>query len=345
MTTVLITGIGGSIGIDVARSLRRDPSIRLIGADANPWGRRQAGGLVDELVDLPRADRDPAGFADAFDAAVARLGIDFAFVNPDPELESLAAIQRGVACPSTMPAIDKVAICIDKARTVAAVADPALFPATVEVRGEADIDRAFAELSPPLWMRAAVGPGGRGSLPVEDAAEARAWIRYWSRRKGKDWVWVLQELLPGRNLNWTGVYVGGRLVCQAAMERLRYFLGDAAASGVSGQVAQCATVDPGGLREVADRVVRAIEPEPHGVYSVDLREDRDGKPRLTEVNPRLAGRPWLYTHAGVNVPLAIVRAFLGRDPGDAVAATDLEVGLHLYRQLDLEPVVGRPEES
>ncbi len=338
--SVLITGIGGSIGIDVARSLRADADVRVIGCDANEWGLRQTRSLVNVAALVPRADREPRAYLDALRGLVAAHEVGFAFVNPDPELESLAALGENLPCASSMPPIETVGVTLDKARTVARAGEAGAFPATVEVASEAGLAAAFAELGSPLWMRSAVGAGGRGSLVVEDADEAGAWMRYWNRR-GKDYQWVLQEYLPGANINWTGIYVGGQLVVTAAMERLAYFLGGTTASGVSGQVSRCGTVDPAAYRELCDRVVRALDASPHGVYSVDLRHDAHDQPRVTEVNPRLAGRPWLYTNAGVNLPLAAARAFTGAPIGDAVATSGLALGLELYRQLDVDPVVGR----
>ena len=343
--TILISGIGGSIGIDVARSLRRDSSLRLVGTDANPWAQRQTVGLVDRSVLLPRADRQPEAYHRSLCELIAEESVDFAFVNPDPELEGLAGMRATLPCPTSMPPIDTVAVSLDKASTVARVGQDDAFPATLALDGddvEADVRRAFDTLGAPLWIRARVGASGRGSLTVETPAEALAWIAYWNSR-GKEYGWVLAEFLPGANINWTGLYVEGELRVSAAMERLRYFLGAAAASGVSGQVAQCATVAPEPYREVCDRVIRALDDRPHGLYSVDLRHDRDDRARVTEVNPRLAGRPWLYTNAGVNLALAAARALTGQDIGDAVGADGLAVGMQLYRQLDIEPVVGFPE--
>lgn len=73
-----------------------------------------------------------------------------------------------------------------------------------------------------------------------------------------------------------------------------------------------------------------------------LPADALGASRVTEINPRLAGRPWLYSNAGINLPLAAVRAMLGLPLGDALAPGGLAVGLHLYRQLDVEPTIGYP---
>lgn len=342
MTTVFITGIGGSIGVDVCRSLRADTSLRVVGGDASPWGLKIGERLCDATVPLPRSDRDPLAFADALDKAIARAGAEFVFVNPDFELNALAVAGRLPRCAHALPPPRVIGATLDKSATVAAVGGAAELPRSLEIAEVGEVDKAFGALGNPLWLRASIGAGGKGAIQVASAAEARAWIEYWTAR---GWTnrWLFSEFLPGRNLNWTGLYVDGELVATAAMERLRYFLADAAPSGVSGQVSLCATVDPQPLAAIGDRVVRALDPAPQGFYSVDLREDKQKAPRVTEVNPRLAGRPWLYTSAGVNLPLAAVRALRGQPLGDARADGGLALGLHLYRQLDVEPTIGFPE--
>ncbi|HKI87279.1 MAG TPA: ATP-grasp domain-containing protein, partial [Thermoanaerobaculia bacterium] len=266
-------------------------------------------------------------------------GSDFVFVNPDPELEALATIKRTPCRPHPIPSIAVTAICLDKAATVEQSRSSRDFPRTFPIHSSDDVERAFSELDTPIWLRATIGPGGRGSLPVSRPEEVDFWTTYWQRQGRRD-QWVLQEYLPGRNLNWTGLFHRGTLLASAAMERLRYFLGNATVSGVSGQVALCATVDPQEVEEVARRVVTRLEREPSGLYSVDLRLASDGNPKVTEINPRLAGRPWLYTNAGINLPLASVRALTGLDPGDALDSNGFRIGLHLYRQLDVEPIFG-----
>lgn len=346
-TTVLVTGIGGSIGIDVARSLRRDApdSIRLLGSDSSEWGRRLGRRFCDEVVELPRADREPLAFAEALNQAIRTLGVDYSFINPDPEIEALVGLGRAPAGVHSLPGIDLAARCIDKAATVeAATGGRDLFPATRRLEAVDDVDEIFRELGSPLWLRATVGPGGRGSLPVREPGEVRAWVDYWSRRE-REHEWVLQEFLPGRNINWTGIFDDGKLVAQAAMERLSYFLAAPTVSGISGQVALCATVDPMLFAPSCRRALESLVSKPTGLFSVDLRGDEEGAFKITEINPRLAGRPWLYTAAGVNVALEAVRTALARPVGRETANQELALGLHLYRQLDVEPVIGYPDDD
>lgn len=343
MKRVWITGIGGSIGIDVARSLRADPSLHLIGSDGDPRVLKQVGHLVDEVKLLPRADKQPVEFRKALAEALKNCEANFVFPNPDAELEALAECEE-LPCPSSMPPFKTSGILLDKSKTAKVSALTSEFPKTFEVGRDGTLEEGFKELKAPLWMRATIGASGRGSLEVSEVEEARAWIAYWDKR-GREDKWMLQEFLPGKNINWTGLYCKGRLVVQAAMERLAYFLGGSAPSGVSGQVSRCVTIDPKPFEESCERVIGSLDATPHGVYSVDLRYDRDGKPRITEINPRLAGRPWLYTNAGLNLPLATVRAL--SEPAQSVEASteDLQIGVHLFRQLDIEPLILHPEET
>lgn len=345
MTTALVTGIGGSIGIDIARSLALDPRIRVLGCDASEVALRMTASLVYDAVLVPRADRNPDDYLRALECVIDEREVDYVFVNPDPELAVIAECGEEMPCAVSFPRGPEVlGICMDKARTaerlmdaVVADAGEALCPATVEIDGPDDIDRAFELLEGPLWLRARSGPGGRGSLIVECPGEAKAWIDYWRRRDRRD-RWMVQEYLPGVNANWTAVYRDGSCVADAAMHRTGYFLSDVAPTGVTGQVSECVTVDPGSYRERCDRAVRALVAEPEGIFSIDLREDRAGVPRVTEVNPRLAGRPWLYTRAGLNFPLSAVGSAT-RVEAPGPDALSLRPGVRLHRQLDIEPLV------
>ena len=91
-----------------------------------------------------------------------------------------------------MPPIETVAVTLDKARTVAALNMPGLFPATFELGKDGTLEQCFDAMKPPFWLRSAIGAGGRGSLVVESIDEARAWMDYWNRRE-RDYAWVLHE--------------------------------------------------------------------------------------------------------------------------------------------------------
>lgn len=334
---ILVTSAASSPGIDIARSLRRDPGLEVVGADAAPHGRAMAGRICHRTISLPVAAENPEAYADALDEAAADA--DFLFLSLDAEVEALVGIDRVPACPTPVP-FRCARVILDKERTAAALPD-ALVPATARVEGAEGLADALERVPPPVWLRPATGTSGQGSLRVDGVEEGRAWMEFW-RRRGLEAAWMVQEFLPGRNVNWTGLYRDGELLAAASMERTAYFLAKVSVSGITGQVSRCETVELPAFSEASRRAVAALDPAATGLYSVDLRGDVDGAPRVTEVNPRPAGRPWLYTEAGANLPLAAFRALTGRAIGDAVAPGAPEIGVRLHRQIDVEPLVERP---
>ncbi len=280
MTTVLVSSCGGSPGIDMARCLRQDPTLRIVGADASPWGRRLGERFCDEVVSLPSAGADAGAYVDALCEAAA--GVDFVFVGLDLEVAALSQVGRPLPVPSALAPLPVLDLLLDKARTQAAGAGSGAFPATRTFRDPAQLEAIFEALGSPLWIRPCVGTSGKGSLAAADATEARRWLAAWGA-SGEPWM--AQTLLPGRNFNWSAVFVEGQRVACASMERLSYLLADLVPTGVTGQVKLCSTVREPEVDAVAERAVRAIDDRPHGVYSVDLRGDADGAPRVTENQP------------------------------------------------------------
>ena len=336
MTRVLVTSVGGCPAIDVVRCPCRDATLTLVGADAGAWGRELGRRICDEVVGLPSASVDPGGFVDAL--TEASRGMDFVFLCQDPEIEAVARMGVGLDTPSALPPVTVLPNLLDKEATRRVARADELFPRTVALERD-DVARAVHDVRLPAWLRPRTGSGGAGSLKVETAEDALGWISYWERR-GREVAWVLHEYLPGRNLNWSGVFARGALVAAGTLLRHSYLLASVSPSGISGQARWLESVVDEAAATASERVVRALDAQPHGVYSVDLKEDLEGRPRVTEVNARLAGRPLLLAAAGVNLPLAALRALSGRDPGDALEPGGCRAGVHMYRQVDVDPLVG-----
>jgi carbamoyl-phosphate synthase large subunit len=265
--------------------------------------------------------------------------VDFVFLGLDLEIAALAEMGRELPVPTALAPLRVLPVLLDKAETERVGRNTGVLPRTVRFQGADAVESVFSQLDFPMWVRPARGTSGKGSLKVNSRAEAKAWLQA-AVSLGATGEWIAQEFLPGRNTNWSGVFVNGEVVAWASMQRLEYLLGEIAPSGVTGQVKLCETIVMPELNEAALRVVHAIDSKPHGIYSVDLREDVAGAPKVTEINPRLAGRPWLYTQAGSNLPLAALRALRGLPVGDAVAPGGLRPNMQMYRQVDVEPLFG-----
>ena len=115
MTRVLVTSIGGSPGIDVARCLRRDPSVHIVGADANAWGRQLGQRLCDEVIPLPSARADAVAWLDA--VVDASRGVDFVFLGLDLEIEALAEAGTPLPVATALAPMHVLPLLVDKAKT------------------------------------------------------------------------------------------------------------------------------------------------------------------------------------------------------------------------------------
>ena len=167
---------------------------------------------------------------------------------------------------------------------------------------------------------------------------------YWRRRDAGDDVWLAHEYLPGRNFNWTSIWRHGELLAAASGERLKYFLAQVAVSGITGNVSHCQLIDSAEITPIASQAVRLADERPHGIYAVDLKEDAQGIPKITEINARQAFRPLLYTQGGINFSEVFVKAMLwGNDSKFAPSA--IKVGLEMVRGMDFEPMFREVEEQ
>jgi carbamoyl-phosphate synthase large subunit len=154
---------------------------------------------------------------------------------------------------------------------------------TMEINSERDVRRAFEEFGSPVWIRARHGAGGRGSTPAPDVETALSWINYWKGR-GVNWKFIAQENLPGRNIGFHSLWKDGELVTSMARERLEYIYPHLAPSGVTGTPAVQRTIHDENVNKIATEAVLAIDPNFSGIACVDLKEDREGVPCVTEIN-------------------------------------------------------------
>lgn len=342
--TILVTGCGAFTGLEVCRSLRRAGTARtVVGSELSWWGEEIGGRVCDRVVRVPRA-AEP-GYKEAFLGLLAAEDVGLAFVNHDAELEAIAGWQDEVGAALSCPGKDALATCLDKAQTYRRIGSRLALPGTVEIVGETSVAGALANFGSPVWLRCASGQSGAGSIAVESAEFAMAWIAFWERKRGETVKWIAHEYLPGRNLNVTMLWHEGELITSCAGERLKYFLAEGSASGITGNITHGRIVPGREINDQAVVAVTAISERPEGIFSLDFREDSNGKPRLTEINGRQAFRPLLFTEAGVNFSKIQADLVLdGRRP-ELPAMDAGRAGVEIVRGMDFEPIFRTPEDQ
>jgi predicted ATP-grasp superfamily ATP-dependent carboligase len=115
---------------------------------------------------------------------------------------------------------------------------------------------------------------------------------------------MVQEFIPGELHDVTAFCVRGEAKCLLTQKRLV----TAPLSG-GGGIVNITTLEPL-LKEYAKRFIE--ETQWDGILEFDFKlDERDGKPKLLEINPKIWGTTWLTITAGYDYPLYLVRQSLG----------------------------------
>src|SRR5262249_45089280 len=128
-------------------------------------------------------------------------------------------------------------------------------------------------------------------------------------------------------------------------ERLSYFGGGSAPSGVSSVGGIHKTIRHPRVAEISAAAVRAIDSRASGAFSVDLKETVEGQPCITEINVgrMLSGTPIFDLVGKHNMTLTYARLALG-DPLAIVDPYDAAEGHYMVRDLDTLPDIFRGED-
>jgi len=281
---ILITGAGGPAGINFTKSLKLCPEkLFLAGAEANRYFATLAS--TDKVCVVPKATE--SGYIDALNVIAEAEDIEFIHPQPDVEVRIISENREKLNTSTFLPSKETIRICQDKLRSAEKWRKRNVPVAkTIELEDETDVERAFQELGHPLWIRARRGAGGRGSTPVNNLETARSWISYW-RSRNKEWKFIAQEYLKGRNIAFHSLWKDGELITSMARERLQYIYPHLSPSGITGTPAVQRTIHDDNVNDIAAEAVLAIDSEFNGIACVDLMERDDGTPQATEIN---AGR-------------------------------------------------------
>jgi len=282
MKRILCTGAGGPAGINFTMSLGIAPEkLFVAGTEANEYFVHLAS--TDARYLVPRA-KDPS-YVDRLNEIIRKERVEFLHAQPDVEVEAVSENREKIGAQVFLPSKWAVKACQDKLESAGIWKSKNVPVArTVEVRNERDVERAFEEFGSPIWIRARRGAGGKGSTPADNLETAVAWIRYWKSR-GVSWEFIAQEHLPGRNIAFHSLWKDGELVVSMARERLEYIYPNLAPSGIMGTPAVQRTVHDAAVNRIGAEAVLAVDSGFNGIASVDLKENCEGVPCVTEINP------------------------------------------------------------
>ncbi|HYB45701.1 MAG TPA: hypothetical protein VEC92_04185 [Nitrososphaerales archaeon] len=341
--TVLVTGAGGIAGVNFVRALHASARrYRVVGTDNSKY--------YIEFPDLAARYLSPRHDSSDFTRRIATIAKKerAGFIHPQPSSEALVLSESRGALPAPVflpePKVmetgqDK----LESQRRLKASSVPVARTVTLD-----DLDsvgEAFARFTPPVWVRARHGAGGRLSLQCSSAKEATHWVGLWQSKGVAVSEFIMQELLPGKNIAWDSIWKNGRLITSYCRERLEYPLKHVSPSGITGTPSVARTVHDKAVNSLGESAVKSIAARPDGAFSVDIKGDAKGRPCVTEVD---AGKfhttmpLWGYVafkHLGLpwysNLADLYVRLGTGEEPPSGLPKKDLlPAGYYMIRNID-----------
>ena len=269
-------------------------------------------GLYSKLYRIPRFDHD------AYETTILQIikkeELDVAYVMSELEAVKWSTFKPPIL--SMLYPVSFAQVAISKRRVYECLTGTSLVP-KFEIYGRSGLDALDQSLKTipfPIWVRdySDGTTSGAGSFLAKNIQEVKAWLTI----NESSHEFMFTEYLPGRNLACFLLYDRGRLLKSAVAERLTYLMSKVAISGVTGNASKGRFLNEDRIFEVAESAVQLIaertHSKPHGVLVVDLKEDANGVPRVTEINLRHVAITSSLAQAGANFAEWQLLCTLGR---------------------------------
>lgn len=345
MKTILITGIGGLTPRSIAKTIRRNhPDYKLIGIDVN---KKAIGffmkGLLDDYSVCPRCT--DIEYFPFIEKLVAEKRIDYAFVQPESEIVEWGDYFEKYGkfpCPVFMGCKLLSESLRDKAIMAELLKDTDFIPKTIKVTQENPrYEDVEDEIGFPCWIRATEGTGGLGSLKLENLSSYKSWLFINNQIP----EFTVSEFLTGRHLANEMLYYNNEYVKGAALECVEYVMANIAPSRVTGNTAFARFLDEDRINKFCDDCIKylckKLNVQAHGILSFDLKEDRNGNMKVTEVNIRHMAYTGVMAQVGFDLIEDSIRIMEDGNADNIVRDQyhHYDKPYIFFRDVDMEPVV------
>jgi biotin carboxylase len=334
---VLVTGAGGAASTNFIRSLRLAPEpFYIVGTDSSTMHLSLS--QADENYAVPGVS-DP-DYLSTINRVIQRTGVEFLHAQPDLEVMALSSRRHEIAAKTMFPRHETLELCADKFAFAERLKERGVpVGASYTVTDEQSLASAVESLlktNDRVWIRARQGAGSRASLPVTSPEQAVMWAGYWATRGVPVADFMAQEFLPGREFAFQSIWNNGEIVTSQARERVEYLFGYLTPSGQTSSPAVARTVHRQDVNETAAAAIRAVDPNAHGIFCVDIKENKDGVPCVTEIN---AGRFFttsiFFAQAGCNMPYYYTRMAYDEPLPELPQFNALPEDLYWVRMVDM----------
>ena len=202
------------------------------------------------------------------------------------------------------------------------------------------------EIGFPCWIRATEGTGGLGSLKLDDISSYKSWLFINANIP----EFTVSEFLTGRHLANQMLYYNGEYVKGAALECAEYVMANTAPSHVTGNTHFGRFLNEDKINEFCDKCIKYLENKlnvkAHGILSFDLKEDKDGNIKVTEVNIRHMAYTGVMAEAGFDLIEDTIRIMEDKNCDNVVRNQyyHYKKPYVFLRDVDVEPILLESEE-
>lgn len=340
-----MSGVGGATPRSIAKSLHRHSNLEvcIIGTDVNPM----VYGLYEDDLYHKTYVIPAAGEPDYWPSLrqlIEEHDIDIAIVQPEKEVlewTRYKATGNEWPCPVLLPDYAIVQKLLDKSLMTDLLMGSDLVPNSLHIDPvNLDLAKIEEKLGYPFWIRSTSGSSGLGSLKVESADSLKNWITI---NPGVS-QFIGSTFLPGRNLACKLLFNNGKLLRAASGERVNYIMSKVAPSGITGNTSYGRLLNEPKLVELSEKALRMVEKatgkQLHGFFTADFKEDKAGKPYVTEINIRMIAFNLSFAAGGANFSEDIVNLLVSPDRFDETYKMyEFEKDLIFLRDVDAEPML------
>ena len=298
---------GGLLGIPISEALKAAPEpVYLIGVDSSKYHVHTA--TTHEAHLVPRANEPD--FIDVLAKVAEETRSDFIWPMHDAEIERVTERVDKLPAKTWLPPHEVVLSTADKRKTYRLLKSAGVPTAdTVDLFRQDDLDSAFKQFGGEVWLRSASGGGGAGALHATDLTQAKAWV---DMHQG--WGdFTASRVLPGPGDHvFDSVWDRGKLIIAQKLTRVVRGITGISLHGVTSRGVQVCD-GPDSLNEIGVAAIRALTPEPHGIFRVDFVTDSNGVPNVTEIDSGrfTTNNSVNWFPVGINMPRVILKLAFG----------------------------------
>lgn len=342
---ILITGVGGPTPRSFVNSILKYGTLKkleFIGTDINPLasGLYQNDIFKHTYLIPPASD---ANYWNVINEIVVKHNIDCAVILPELEVLEWSKKQdkNELPCKVLLPDHKLAEALVDKARMTDVLKNIGIVPNSFEFQRDfKDFESIGNQLGYPYWVRSSSGSSGLGSLQIHDEDSLRNWIQI----NPKVDNFLASAYLSGRNLACKLLYYEGELVRAAVAERVNYIMAKVAPSGITGNTSFGRLLNE---PSIVDESIKAMDcmfttthSKKHGFFTVDFKEDAQGKPYITEINVRHVAFTQCFAAGGANFAEDTIKLLSNDSTFDKELKNyEFEEGLIFLRDVDELPIL------